>query len=471
LKRKFNRAGIVALIVVAALVVGALTAAEVFSRRDTISPRVEVAGIEVGGLRRTEADPLIREWARSRVNGQITLVALDKRWVGAVSDFGMFARWEEAMEKAHAIGRSRGIFGNAFDLIGTVVSGVSIEVEVAIDESKIRPALNKVAAAVDRPHSDATIEIVGSQPVVQPEKFGIKLDKDQAMTVIKDALQEAKSEIELPIVTDKPHVLASELRSIDTRLSSFTTKFNPGQRDRTHNLRLATARINGALLKPGEELSYNATVGERLARRGFRDAPIFVNGKLEPGLGGGVCQVSTTLYNAVLLADVEVLERHRHSRTIPYAAPGRDATVAYGSRDFRVRNDFESPIYITAHASGNQLSVSIYGSASDKKTITVWSSVGGHTPRSEKTITDKNLKPGSREVVDKGASGVSATVYRKIIGADGKETVQVVNRDRYPAQARIVAVGPPAPASAQPVAAQAEPASSVTDTGSGVRAD
>jgi vancomycin resistance protein YoaR len=468
LKARLGRGGIVTLVVVAAVVVGVLTAGALFSRGDVICRGVHVAGIDVGGMQQAQAEKLVRDWARTRVSGRITLTALDERWVGAMSDFGMVARWKEAVQKAHAIGRSSGLFGNATDLIRTVISGRKIDVQVAVDESKIRPALHKVAMAVNRPHTDATFAIVGSQPVIHPEKYGIKLDKELAIRIIKGALQDGYNEVPLPVDQDDPDVFAKDLRSIDTRLSSFTTRFNAGQRDRTHNLRLAAGRINDVVLKPGQEFSYNSRVGERLANRGFRDAPIFVNGKLEPGLGGGVCQVSTTLYNAVLLADVTVVERHHHSRTIPYASPGRDATVAYGSRDFRIRNTFSTPIYITAHASSNHLSISIYGSGSDKKTVTVWSSAGAWTEHGEKTIIDKTLKPGARKVVDKGARGVSATVYRRITGSDGESTVQVVSRDKYPPQAKIIAVGPPV--TPQPDLVQAEPASAV-DTGYSTRVD
>ena len=127
------------------------------------------------------------------------------------------------------------------------------------------------------------------------------------------ALIAGKLSVPLPVVADKPNIVAADAAHVDTLLARYVTVYNAGKEDRTHNLTLAAKTIDGVILKPGDEFSVNDAVGPRLEDRGFREAPIFIKGKLEPGLGGGVCQVSSTLYNAVLLAGLKVLAGSHHS--------------------------------------------------------------------------------------------------------------------------------------------------------------
>ena len=200
---------------------------------------------------------------------------------------------------------------------------------------------------------------------------------------------------------------AADAAGIDTLLSRFSTHFNSGKFDRTHNLTLAARALNGVILKPGQRFSYNDIVGPRAMGRGFRNAIIFVKGKQEPGLGGGICQVSSTLYNTVLLAGLKVIERSHHSRTVVYVPPGRDATVAYGLRDFRFVNSNSSPICVMSGVAGSRLTIDIYGSAADKKDISITTSESRRVPAGREIVVDDSLRPGQRKIIEKGSSGVS----------------------------------------------------------------
>jgi vancomycin resistance protein YoaR len=162
----------------------------------------------------------------------------------------------------------------------------------------------------------------------------------------------------------------------------------------------------------------------------------------------------------VLLAGLKPLERHRHSRTVPYVIPGRDATVAYGVRDFRFENINSSPICILTDVKGCRLTIDIYGAADDRKIVKVFTSRPRYSGvAGRKTVIDPTLPPGTRKITDKGARGVSAVVYRTITNADGEAVTGVVSRDRYPGQAVVVAVGPKVKTEIV-----AEPAVSRTDT-------
>src|SRR5439155_11763175 len=140
-----------------------------------------------------------------------------------------------------------------------------------------------------------------------------------------------------------------------------STSFSLRDRNRVHNIRVAAKAIDGLFLLPGEEFSYNATVGPRRASAGFRTAPEIVQGNLVPGIGGGVCQVSSTLYNIALLADLEITRRHHHRFPVHYLPAGRDATVSDGGLDLRFRNRLDAPVALLLSVKGGRLLARLYG--------------------------------------------------------------------------------------------------------------
>jgi len=423
---------------------GVLSATISFGRGDRICKGVSVSGVSVGGLTKAQASSLLRAWAREKLSRTIALTALDKRWTGTPAAFGARIDWRGAVDNAFAVGRSGNIFQKAACVVFAGGGSKAIEARTLIDPSQAKRAFAKVGRAVNRPHKDARMRVDNNHLVVSQDECGIKLNEDRAVGAMARALQTGDSIITLPVETDAPDVIAGDASGIDTLLARFTTTFNPGKVGRTHNLTLAARSLSGVILKPGDEFSVNRTVGQRLVERGFRTAQIFVKGKLEDGIGGGVCQVSSTLYNSVLLAALKVKERHPHSRTVPYVRPGRDATVAYPARDFRFENSNPSAICVITRVGGTRLTVEIYGSAQDKKSIQVYTSGAKRTGAGQTTVVDSSLKPGQKKTVDKGASGVSVTVFRKILNTDGSATTEIVSRDRYVAQNAVVAVGPTA---------------------------
>ena len=144
-------------------------------------------------------------------------------------------------------------------------------------------------------------------------------------------------------------------------LATYSTKYNAGDSNRSYNIALACKKINGVVLGPGDIFSYNDTVGPRTASRGFRTANVYVGNKVEPGIGGGICQVSSTLFNTAVLSDLNIVYRTNHSLTVSYVPLGRDATVSDGSIDFKFENSTGEPIKIVASASGGTNTISIYG--------------------------------------------------------------------------------------------------------------
>lgn len=212
------------------------------------------------------------------------------------------------------------------------------------------------------------------------------------------------------------------LAAINGELSSFVTYYMVGARG--DNVALAASRINGTVLMPGQVFSYNKTVGPRVASDGFKPAPVIIDGELKPGMGGGVCQPSSTLYNAVLLAGLKVVERVHHGFPVHYLPPGRDATVAYGAIDFQFENSSQWPIYISAHGNGGVLQFTLFGHRIPGQTIEMVHAYTHYGDVPVETVPDYSLRPGQHETERDGHPDIRALWYR-ITKLDGR----VINRE------------------------------------------
>ncbi len=414
-----------------------------FGSSNRICKGVTIEGVYVGGLSKDQCREAASAWAIKQAGKHIVLTALDSRWTGALSNFGARLDWSKAADQAYAVGRQGKFISRMICVLVKNSPGKRISMPVAVDPSIVQKTIHKVAKTVNRPHKDARLKNVDGNIEITQDASGIKLDEKGSVKTVIDTIKANKMVASLPVTEDIPDVTTKDASGIDTLLARYTTTFNPGKRNRTHNLMLAARAISGVVVPNGLGFSYNAIVGPRIGARGFLEAPIFVNGKMEPGVGGGICQVSSTLYNTVLMTGLKVIERYPHSRTVPYVTAGRDATVAYGMRDFRFNNPMTGAVGILTHLSKASLTVDIYGAASDKKNITIFTGPVSHTPTAgTKTVYDPSLPAGARKVVDKGSRGARVTVYRRINSLDGTSVTETVSTDRYPAQKVIIGVGP-----------------------------
>jgi len=234
------------------------------------------------------------------------------------------------------------------------------ELKKTYDEEKMEQALEAVSAVVSIPAKDAALEMVDGKIIVQPGVRGSTMDKEILITKVME--RPLKNKYIIPIVVVNPKVSEKEIDELKptTLLAEYTTEFVKNI-NRTENIRLASEAIKGTLLAPGEVFSFNEIVGPRVEERGYLSAMVILGGEFTPGLGGGICQVSSTLYNAVLLAGLEVVERHPHSLKIDYVPVGRDATVTYGLKDFKFKNNTPGYLLLDYSITGQKLTLSIYG--------------------------------------------------------------------------------------------------------------
>jgi vancomycin resistance protein YoaR len=434
---RFLRILLVVVFTVIALTLGIITA---FLTSDTIYHGVKVEGINLGGQNRQEAEKLVASALRANLNKKISLIYKSQTWTSSIAELGGKIDTRATVQKAYDIGRK----GSFVYRIGNIIRAWQGHIDIApvysFCEDNLRNKLRQIARSIDQEPINARLVLDKGSIRAIPEKTGVKLDINRSQKSVVEAINNGHYTAELVVEFIQPTIRTTDFAGITGILASYSTKYKPWQRDRTHNLILAAEALNGTLLKPGETFSYNKVVGPRKPSRGFRKAPIFVRGEVEQGLGGGVCQVSTTVYNAALLANMEILSRAHHSRPVDYAPIGRDATVAYPAPDLKFRNTTGAPVYILASASNGIVSVILLGKKPSNQEVQLISDEYRIIyPRTLKTV-DKSLLPGQKIVRSEGRPGYRIKIYR-IVKQQGKVVKkELISDDYYRPEDRIIAI-------------------------------
>lgn len=292
-------------------------------------------------------------------------------------------------------------------VIESIINNNEKAIEIPVQEAMPNPI------DIDKIHSEVYVEpqnayYTQNPFVVYPHVTGVDFNVEELKQILMGEQQESYS---IKLIYTIPEITQNQIgvEAFPDLISTFTTRYNASDRDRTTNLRLASEKINGVVLMPGEEFSYNKTVGERTIAAGYKDAKIYLNGQVIDGLGGGICQISSTLYNAALYADLSIIERRNHQFTTSYLKAGLDATVAYGSTDFRFKNSRQYPIKIVSEVSGGIAKIDIYGVKEDIE-------------------YDIKIVP---VVVQSNANGIKTITYKKKY-LNGEEVEnKVISRDTY----------------------------------------
>ncbi len=355
---------------------------------------------------------------------------------------GVRVQIEQATEAAYRIGREGNLWQQAIAQLRTRQQGADIQVTAEVDEEALRATLEDVVDEVRREPKDARVTLSGDRVKIDPGHSGRVLDVDATVGHLTVALTDPMlNGSELVIKEKQPEITQEMVAGFQTVLARYSTPFNPGREQRTHNLRLAMGMVNQKVVRPGERFSANAVIGERLEEKGYKSAPIFLEGEVVPSTGGGVCQVASTLYNAALLANLQVNERHHHSRPVDYCPSGRDATLYYGQYDLKFTNTLKHPILIFGWIEGSRLHAAIIGHNDDKYEVELIRSDISTIGYQTKEVADPELEEGKREVEKPGRSGAKATLTR-VVKKDGKEIARkVLHHDTYAPQTEVVRVG------------------------------
>lgn len=265
-----------------------------------------------------------------------------------------------------------------------------------------------------------------------------------SMEEAKKILEENKEEYIIPLKITHPEITTDKIGSegFPDLLAEFSTNYNPGAKDRTTNLRLASNKINNTVVLSGETFSYNKVVGKRTTEAGYKEAPSYAGGKVVNDIGGGICQITSTLYNAVVLANLDIVSRSNHQFVPSYVKAGRDATVVYGAIDFKFKNTRKYPIKIKSTVSGGVARVQIYGMKEETEyEVKIETKITGSIPMKTVYEDDPTLEKGKEKVEQKGHNGTYSEAY-KVVYLNGKVVSRtLLSKDKYNQMSTIIKRG------------------------------
>ena len=410
---------------------------------DKIYSGVMIEDLDLGLLTKEEALIRLKEIKGSEIiNKKMRLSDGNTEYEVSLMELGFSYEYNKAIDDAYEFGRDGNIISRYREIKEIGKSGRIVELESKYDRSKIETIARHISKDLSIESKDAIFNFNGGNITITEEIIGKKVDTSKLVEFIEKNIY-VLEDIIIPIDIEEPKYTKAYFGKINGIIGDYSTSYQGSGVGRTQNIKLSAGSINGILLHPGEVLSYNETTGPRQKKFGYEEAPVIVNGELTPGIGGGVCQTSTTLYNAALYADLTILERAPHSIPPSYIAKGRDAAVATGYLDLRFKNDHDFPIYISSYTEGNKVFFNIYGDKNSKDyQIKIDTVLTETIPYKVQENLDESLESSARKLVQEGRSGYKVKTFRSII-KDGKEIEKIqISSDYYREKDYIYLVGP-----------------------------
>ena len=337
------------------------------SSNNRVAYGVMAENCRLDGMTKQDAQKFFEEAGRLRLaHKSIHLTYGPQNWYISPDEIGMTANSGVAAETAYAIGRSEADpIRNLMVRYRCAKEGRYIEMDASYDESLLLAKLEAIAAEIRQDPVNAYCLLNSDGSITRVAGVsGRTLDVKSLADALAPELKKFQfTSVELTPIEQPPYVRTEDLASINSILASYSTYFSPG--DRGRNIKIAADKLDGILIRSGNSFSFNNAVGERTASAGYREAGVIIDGRLEDGIGGGVCQVSSTLYNAILLAGLDSTERTSHYSPSSYCPAGRDATVSYGLLDFQFYNPLPNNVYLISETSSSELTIYVLGNKGD----------------------------------------------------------------------------------------------------------
>ena len=405
-----------------------------------IHKNIYVRDIDISNLTREEAKNKINKIIES--NNSFILNLSENKYVFLKEDIDVDYNVDDLIETAYGIGRNEGIISN-IKTIGNLRLGkkIILDYRITYDEKKLNKYLMELNKKIYKKPKNATIRINNGKIIITKEKNGYKLNKDKLKnTLVEKIVNMDCSEEIIPIITIKPVYLYEDLSKIDTVLGRFETYFNSQNYNRSTNIKLAASATTNILLNQGEVFSFNSNIQNSDIGKYLKEAPVIINGKSEKGRGGGMCQVSSTIYNAALYSGMSIISVRNHSIPSPYIEKGRDATVSGGIIDLKFKNNYKTPVYIYNQVMGNKIVCTIYGNKRDKQDIEIITEI---TDEINNRIIRKNSEKydlGVKTIEQEGRKGYKVKTYRVYKNDFGNKS-EYIGESYYPPQDKIIIYG------------------------------
>ncbi len=410
---------------------------------------VTVDNVDVGGKTKEEALALFAG-DRSVPKLGVTVEIDGRKWDIRSADVDARYNLDEVMAQALAVGHEGGVLKRLAEILKLRNEAANFPLSATYNESKLHEIAVEITRETSLAPTNAALQFFpASDPcfVYSEEKPGRDVDAEELYTQMKASMDTGTiAVLSMQSKVLQPHETMQQLKDRTQMIGTFTTALKPNV-VRTGNVLLAGDAVNGTVLEPGEEFSFNQTTGERTKARGYGDAPTISGGQLVDAPGGGVCQVSTTIYNAALLAGLEIVERHNHTWPLTYAEAGRDATVDWGSKkDLRIRNSTDKPVYLlfSVDTAKALVTAEFYGLPGIESITVVAEGLETITPPKPLKYSNASKPIGWTKTITPARNGCRVKIYR--IFTNGEEVHrELVSEDYYPPQRGEIEIGTQAP--------------------------
>ena len=432
-----------------------LIAAYIYAAYQTVKPArglicngVFVETVNVGGMSEDEARTAVAQYRDEYLQRTVEVDVNGKTVSATLEQLGYNCEVGDVIAKAMQVGKDGNPFTNYAKIREIATTPLVYKLKYDAKEKKIRTFVNKKCKKKCAKAKNAKVKRENGTFVYTDAKEGSTIDVNSTAAQIRKAVEQAKSgdaiRVKADVTIQEPTVTKDLASRCKDKIGSFQTNFNAGNVSRSKNLSNAARLINDHVIYPGETFSVHDTISPLTEENGYYAAPSYSNGEVVDSIGGGVCQVSTTLYNAVLKAELEVVERSPHSMVVSYVKPSMDAAIAGDTKDFVFENNYDTPIYIHGEIDdNNQLTFAIYGKETRPENREI-KLVSETTKTEEYSVTYKTNSEaaiGSMEYTGSPHTGKTARLW-KVIYEDGEEVgKEQINDSYYKKSDQIIEVG------------------------------
>lgn len=447
MKKKFIRITGLLAIVLVIIVTFILIRLQVIVKehKNLIYKGISINRIDVSLLNREEAIDKIYKYIEDINESRNVKVQVDeKSYEITFNELGVRENVEEVVDMALLCGKKDGLIGG----YRNVKKGINREFYTltTLEEENFNKFLKKIEKEQNKSAINATIDHEWNGFITTPHEIGRKIDKEELNKSIREAIDKSIDDDDIIVNVrfnkEYPKIMEEDLKSINTKIASYTTSFINSSFGRCRNIELAAKYIDNAVVMPGDEFSFNKVVGATTPGKGFAYAKVIKNGAFVDEIGGGVCQVSSTLYNAILKSNLVITERRNHSKIISYVPMGQDAMISYGVSDLKFKNNFDYPILIEAIVQNKEITFNIFSNEEDREPrYEIKNEIAKEIKPKKEIIYDYGLKEGRIIIEQNGKSGYIVNTYR--IRYDNGKVVEkiLVGESIYAGKNTIVRMG------------------------------
>ncbi len=394
-----------------------------------------IGKVPVGGLTISDAQKRLRIWWDAE---RLNTIAITAPKVPGLPEQAKWAELGLKINDEQSVAQIplESFWGAASRTVGVQQGPAKFELVFDVDTTRFS-RFSSVIRDASSTRKPARVQWNGKSVVRTYEVAPMTLDSEAMAPLVLEVYKSAGTSIELPTMADEKTIPDEELDKIREVVSTFTTKFPASNVPRSANIKLAAETIDGHIMMPGETFSFNGFLGPRTTKKGYRIAGVYANGRHDFGVGGGICQVSTTLYNALVFSGLKIDKRQNHSMSVAYVPVGRDAAVSYPQPDLAFTNTFEFPIAIDAVYAKGTLTFNLLGIKDKTVEVSVERGPLQSWSRGVKYEHDPSLPYGKTRLIDRGGTAHKVTTYR-IFKQDGKVIKrEVLAVSQYPGSPRL----------------------------------